>query len=69
MCGRSNVKIKGEEEKPSEFRSVEAKGILVVAWNNVQKEQSKYEKTEPFLDVPDFYSSSKEEVKNRIGRF
>lgn len=63
------LKSKGEKEKEGEFRSVEAKQILMVAWGRIQKEQGKYEKNLPFFDVPDYFgSTNKEEIEN-IGRF
>jgi hypothetical protein len=49
------LKAKGEEEKMAEFRSTEAKGILAMAWSKIKQEAAKYEKTTPFLDVPDFF--------------
>ena len=49
------LKSKGEEEKSGEFRSTEAKQICIVAWNKTRQEKSKYEKTQPFFDVPDFF--------------
>ena len=63
------LKSKGELEKSSEFRSAEAKLILVGAWDREKKAQSKYEKTQPFFDVPDFFQSSRVTSKNRIGNF
>ena len=63
------LKSKGENEKASEFRSIEAKQLLIVAWGKIQKEQAKYEKTQPFFDVPDYYGNNKEAVKNKIGQF
>lgn len=50
------LKSKGEEEKSGEFRSAEAKGILVMAWNRIKLEQAKYEKNQPFFNVPDMFS-------------
>lgn len=62
------LKSKGEEEKSGEFRSTEAKQILVVAWNKVKQEQAKFEKVQPFLNVSDMYGrrSTKETI---IGNF
>jgi hypothetical protein len=63
------LKSKGEKEKSGEFRSAEAKQILTMAWDKIQKEQAKYEKDQPFFDVPDYFGNSKEAVKNDIGKF
>lgn len=62
------LKAKGEEDKASEFRSAQAKQILVLAWNKIQQEQAKYEKDQPFFDVPDYFGSGnkKEDI---IGNF
>jgi hypothetical protein len=49
------LKNKAEEEKAGVFRSMEAKQILVTAWTKIKQEQAKYEKTQPFFDVPDFF--------------
>lgn len=63
------LKAKGEEEKAGEFRSNEAKQILIVAWNKIKQEQAKYERVAPFFEVPDFFGSNTQDVKNRIGNF
>lgn len=49
------LKSKGEQEKSGEFRSVEAKGILLVAWNKIKQEQAKYKKVQPFFNVSDMF--------------
>lgn len=49
------LKSKGAEEKNAEFRSTEAKGILAVAWRKIIAEQAKYEKDQPFFEVPDYF--------------
>jgi len=58
------LKNKVEEEKAGEFRSSQAKQILVLAWNNIQQEQMKYEKDQPFFDVPDFFGSNSSKGQN-----
>ena len=63
------LKSKGENEKAGQFRSTEAKQLLIVAWGKIQKEQAKYEKVLPFFDVPNYYGDGKQETKNKIGRF
>lgn len=49
------LKSKGEQEQSSQFKSAEAKQILVVAWNKIKQEQDKLKSTQPEFDVPDFY--------------
>jgi len=61
------LKSKIEEDKSAEFRSLEAKQILVVAWDKIKKEQSKYEKNMPFFEVPDFFGGGNS--KDMRGRF
>jgi hypothetical protein len=61
------LKSKGENEKAGQFRSSEAKQILTTAWGKIRQEQMKYEKTQPFFDVPDLFG--KDNIKNEIGKF
>ena len=61
------LKSKGEEEKAGEFRSSEAKQILVGAWARIAKEQSKYEKNMPFFEVPNFFGGGNS--RDMRGRF
>lgn len=61
------LKNKGEEQQSGGMLSVEAKQILLVQWNKIQKAQAKYEKVQPYFDVPDFYGNRN--TKNRIGNF
>lgn len=49
------LKQKGEEDATSQFKSAQALQILTIAWNKVQQDQKKYEKTRPFFDVPDLF--------------
>lgn len=62
------LKTKGEEEQAGQFRSLEAKQILVVAWGKIRQEKAKNEKIVPFFDVPDYFSTrlTKEKI---IGNF
>jgi len=62
------LKSKGEEDKSGEFKSTEAKQILVVAWGKIRQNQAKYEKTQPFFDVPDYFSG-KTSAKQITGNF
>jgi hypothetical protein len=61
------LKSQGEEEKAGDFRSVEAKQILIVAWNKIRQEQGKYQKTEPFLEVSDMFGEGTS--KQKTGNF
>ena len=61
------LKSKGDDDKSAQFKSIEAKQILVVAWNKIAKEMAKYEKIAPMLDVPNFFGNSS--TKDLRGRF
>ena len=62
------LKSQGQQEKAGEFRSIEAKQILMIAWDKIKKNQDKSEKLSPFLDVPDFFGRrSGKDI--RIGNF
>lgn len=61
------LKSKGENEKASLFRSTEAKELLAVAWSKIRAEKAKYEKNQPFFDVPDWYGNNS--TKDLRGRF
>lgn len=62
------LKSKGEEDKAGEFKSAQAKGILVMAWDKAKKEQAKYEKEQPFFDTPDYFGG-RTRKENIIGNF
>lgn len=49
------LKTKGEDTGTSQFLSINAKGILTIAWNKIRQDQQKYQKTTPFFVVPDFF--------------
>ena len=61
------LKSKGDDNDTGQFKSVEAKQILTVAWNKIAKEQAKMEKNMPMFDVPDFFSTGNS--KDLRGRF
>lgn len=63
------LRAKGEEPKIGEFKSVEAKQILTIAWGKIRQEQAKYEKTQPMFDVADLFGRKIDDIKNDIGRF
>ena len=51
------LKKKGEMPQDGNMFSMEAKQILIVSFDKISKEASKYEKINPMLDVPDFFST------------
>lgn len=61
------LKAQGENETVAQFKSVEAKQILTIAWGKVKQEQAKYERTTPFFEVSDMFGKSNS--KNLIGKF
>ena len=61
------LKSKADDEKAGEFRSMEAKQILIGAWAKIKAENAKYEKLEPFFNVPEFFGNSNS--KDLRGRF
>ncbi len=61
------LKSKGDNDKSAQFKSEEAKQILVVAWAKIAKEMAKYEKNMPFFEVPDFFGGGNS--KDLRGRF
>ena len=61
------LKSKTDDDKSAQFKSVEAKQILVVSWNKIAKEQAKYEKNQPFFYVTDMFGGTNS--KDLRGRF
>lgn len=61
------LKSKSDDDKSAQFKSAEAKQILVISWNKIAKEQAKYEKNQPFFYVSDMFGRT--DSKNLIGRF
>lgn len=61
------LKSKGADDKSAQFKSLEAKQILGVAWQKITKEMAKYEKNQPFFEVPDFFGRGNS--KDLRGRF
>lgn len=61
------LKGKTDDEKSGQFRSTEAKQILVSAWAKTAKEMAKYEKNMPFFEVPDLFG--KGSSRDMRGRF
>ena len=50
------LKKKGEIEKSGQLASDEAKQILILAFNKIKQEASKYEKVQPMFEVPDLWN-------------
>lgn len=61
------LKGKTDSEKAGEFRSEEARRLLTIAWDKIRRENAKYEKIQPFFDVPNFYGNTS--TKDLRGRF
>lgn len=61
------LKSKTDDDKSAQFKSMEAKQILVGAWAKIAKEVSKYEKIQPMFDIPNFFGENKS--KDMRGRF
>lgn len=63
------LKSKGQEEKAGQLRSIEAGQILGNAWNRIRKERAKYEKNQPFFDIPDYFAKNGGINRDMRGRF
>jgi len=61
------LKKKGEAEESGQMLSGEAKQILIVAFDKIKKEQAKYEKSQPFLEVSDMFGPGA--IKQKTGNF
>jgi len=61
------LKNKGENEKVGQMVSAEAKQILLIAFNKIRQEQAKFEKIQPFFNVPDLFG--KANSNDKIGNF
>ena len=61
------LKSKSDNDKSAQFKSEEAKQILVVAWAKIAKEMAKYEKNQPFFYVTDMFGGgSSEDMRGRF---
>lgn len=58
---------KGEKDDQGEFVSTEAQRIVLVASNRQKRENAKFEKAQPVLNVPDFFGNQTSE--DTIGNF
>jgi hypothetical protein len=61
------LKSKGSEEENSDFRSKEAKGILITSWDRIRREKAKYEKINPMFNIADMFGTGT--TKDLRGRF
>lgn len=61
------LKSKGDDDKGGQFKSLEAKQICTVSWKKIAKENSKYEKIQPFFQVQDFFGNGNS--RDLTGRF
>lgn len=61
------LRAKAEDKETSAFKSVEAKQILGVAWGKIRAEKAKFERTQPFFNVPDYFGSTN--IRSEIGKF
>ena len=57
----------GEKGNEKMLFSQEANQITIMAWNKIIREQAKYEKIQPFFNVPDYFPSGK--VSTETGDF
>ncbi len=64
------LRSKGEQDKVAEFKSMEAKQLLTVAWNKIKQDKVLTIKTKPFFNVPDFFKGNGSQLKDEvIGNF
>lgn len=61
------LKKKGEAPKTGQMLSDEAKQIVLMSFNKIRQEKSKYEKTQPFFYVEDMFG--KGTTKQKTGNF
>lgn len=61
------LRLKGERPSDKQLLSQEANAIFLVAFNKWTKDTAKQEKTEPFLNVPDFFG--RQNSSYNIGNF
>ena len=61
------LKSKGDNDNGAIFKSTEAKFLLEKTWQDIAKENSKYEKNMPFFQVNDMFGDSNS--KDLRGRF
>lgn len=59
MEAEAILKHKGATPKDGEFYSAEAKSILSIAFSRIKQDNSLEKKTQPMLNVPDFFRSSR----------
>ena len=52
---------KGERSREGDMASLEAKQILIAQWDRIRKDKAKYERTQPFFEVTDFFGQGQPE--------
>lgn len=62
------LKYKGNTQQVGQLLSNDAKAIVSVTWGKIKQEQSKFEKTLPYFDVPNFFGNYRT-VERKIGNF
>lgn len=62
------LRSKGEDDKGAMFKSAQAQQILTMSWMKIKQENAKYEKTQPFFNVPNYFADDGKEDTN-IGNF
>ena len=60
------LRTKGQEQKSGQLLSAEAKAIVTTAWTIIKKSKAKYEKDQPFFNVPDYFARTS---STKIGKF
>jgi len=63
------LKAKGEDDRGSQFKSAEAKGILIMSWSKIKQDQAKYKKVQPFFKVDDLFSGKSNLREQVTGNF
>ena len=58
------LKFKGEDKNVNDLLSPGALQILTKSFKELRSEMSKYEKTQPFFEVPDFYAGRNRKSQN-----
>jgi hypothetical protein len=61
------LRSKGEDDKGAMFKSAQAQQILTTSFMKIKQENAKYEKTQPFFSVPDYFADQGK--KQNTGNF
>lgn len=63
------LKNKGEGMRATTMMNAAALDTLTAAWTKIKSEQAKYEKSQPFFYVPDFFDNRSKLKEDIIGNF